>query len=163
MLSSNVPGGYSVRGRKPVPTRLKVLRGNPGKRPLPFAEPTPTAGAPSCPDHVTGAARAEWERIAPELLTAGLLTKIDRAALAGYCTAYGRWVEAETALRTHGVLVKSPSGFPMVSPYLTVANKALEQMVKLLTEFGGTPSSRSRVAAAPPAPKSRLARFIGGT
>ncbi len=77
------------------------------------------------------------------------LSRIDRAALAAYCQAWGRWVEAEEALRKYGVMIKSPSGFPMQSPYLAIANKAMEQMRAMLTEFGMSPSSRTRVHADP--------------
>ena len=35
-----------MRGRKPVPTALKKLRGNPGKRPLNDAEPKPDVVVP---------------------------------------------------------------------------------------------------------------------
>ena len=66
----------------------------------------------------------EWRRVTPLLSTLGLLSRIDRAALAMYCEAWGRWVEAEEALRKYGVMVKSPNGFPMQSPYLAVANKS---------------------------------------
>jgi P27 family predicted phage terminase small subunit len=79
----------------------------------------------------------------------GLLSKIDRAALALFCQAWARWVEAEEALKRYGVMVKSPNGFPMQSPYLAVANKAMEQMRALLAEFGMSPSSRTRVHATP--------------
>ncbi len=85
----------------------------------------------------------------PELLSLGLLTSIDRAALAAYCQAWGRWVEAEEALKKHGVVVRSPNGFPIQSPYLAIANKARDQMRSMLTEFGMSPSSRSRVVAEP--------------
>lgn len=44
-------------------------------------------------------------------------------------------------------MVKAPSGFPVQSPFLAIANKALEQMTKLMIEFGMTPSSRTRVHA----------------
>ena len=33
-----------MRGPKPTPTALKIVRGNPGKRALPKDEPTPPAG-----------------------------------------------------------------------------------------------------------------------
>jgi hypothetical protein len=48
-------------------------------------------------------------------------------------------------------MVKSPSGFPMQSPYVAVANKQAELMIRIAAEFGFTPSSRSRIAV-PPAP-----------
>ena len=75
-----------------------------------------------------------------------MLTLADRSAFAAYCTAYGRWVEAEQQVQKYGTIVKSPNkGFPMKSPYLTVADQALESMRKLMVEFGLTPSSRSRI------------------
>jgi P27 family predicted phage terminase small subunit len=77
------------------------------------------------------------------------MTEIDGAALALYCQAWARWIEAEQNLVRYGVVVKSPSGFPMQSPFLAIANKAMEQMTRLLAEFGMSPSSRTRVAAAP--------------
>ncbi len=139
----------AVRGRKPKPTRLKVLEGNPGKRPLNRNEPKPKVGIPRCPEHLSDEAKREWRRVSGSLAEMGLLSRIDRAALAAYCQAWGRWVEAEEALRKYGVMIKSPSGFPMQSPYLAIANKAMEQMRAMLTEFGMSPSSRTRVHADP--------------
>ena len=135
-----------MRGRKPKPTLLKTLEGNPGKRPLNDREPVPPDGIPDCPDFLTTEARAEWFRTAKVLKEMQLLTLADRSALAAYCTAYGRWVEAEQQVQKYGTIVKSPNkGFPMKSPYLTVADQALESMRKLMVEFGLTPSSRSRI------------------
>lgn len=135
-----------MRGRKPKPTILKVLDGNPGKRPLNDREPVPNQGQPECPDWLDEEAKAEWERVVPELEQMGLLSPADRAALAAYCTAWSRWKQAEEMVRKFGTIVKSPEkGFPMKSPYLTVADQALETMRKLMVEFGLTPSSRSRI------------------
>jgi P27 family predicted phage terminase small subunit len=142
--------GYKGRqGRKPRPTKLKVLEGNPGKRRLNDKESDPPPAIPSCPEHLSPAAKKEWERVTPLLEKLGLLSQIDGAALSLYCQAWGRWVEAEGALKTYGVMVKSPNGFPMQSPYLAVANRAMEQIRAMLTEFGISPSSRSRVSASP--------------
>jgi P27 family predicted phage terminase small subunit len=85
------------------------------------------------------------------LLQHGLISDLDLAAFAAYCSAYGRWVEAELALKSYGVMLKSPNGFPVQSPYLAVANRAMEQMRSLLSEFGMSPSSRSRVSGIIPA------------
>lgn len=88
-----------MRGRKPKPTNLKILAGNPGRRPLPDGEPCPDAVLPTPPDFLDDQALREWERIAPELHQLGLLTRLDRAALAAYCQSYAHWIKAETALR----------------------------------------------------------------
>jgi P27 family predicted phage terminase small subunit len=139
-----------MKGRKPKPTHIKIVTGNPGRRPLNTSEPTPLQAIPDCPEHITGLAREEWERMAEDLFECGLLTVIDRVALEGYCVAYARWVDAEEAIKKHGVLVKSPNGFPMQSPLLAIANKAMAQLRGYLAEFGMTPSSRSRITATPP-------------
>ena len=128
------------------PTKLKILEGNPGKRPLNMNEPQPEAGRPTCPSHLSATARTEWRRIVPELERLGLLTMIDRSALAAYCQAYGRWVQAEKVLKEKGPLYKTEKGNVITSPMLWVANKAIDQMHRFMVEFGMTPSSRSRIS-----------------
>ena len=134
-----------MRGRKPKPTVLKLLDGNPGKRRINDREPTAPAGIPEPPDWLDDGARAEWFRIVKDLDGMGLLSPADHAMLEAYCTTYSRFVQAEVQVRKYGPIVKSPNGFAQTSPYLTVANQALEALRKLSVEFGLTPSSRSRI------------------
>lgn len=140
-----------MRGRKPKPTALKVVTGNPGRRPLNPHEPEAPTGLPECPGHLSNAAREEWERIAETLHRMGLLSEIDRAALAAYCAAWGRWVEAEENLARTPALIKTPSGHVRQSPWIGIANRQLEIMAKFMAELGLTPSARSRVTAGAPA------------
>jgi P27 family predicted phage terminase small subunit len=135
-----------MRGRKPAPTSLRRLNGNPGKRGYNHAEPVPPEGLPDCPPHLTEVAKDEWARIAGALYDMGVLTLVDRAALAAYCQAYARWVEAEVRLKETPVMLKTPSGYVQQSPWLSVANKQMELMVRYMSELGITPVSRSRVA-----------------
>jgi len=51
-------------------------------------------------------------------------------------------------VRKSGILVKSPNGFPVLNPYLIAANQAIKKVRTLMTEFGMTPASRSRIQAA---------------
>jgi P27 family predicted phage terminase small subunit len=134
-----------VRGRKPTPTTLKLLRGNPGKRALNLNEPQLKPELPEPPDFLQGGALDEWNRIAPPLHQAGLLTALDAEALAFGCQSYATFVEAVENIRISGTVIKSSKGQPMVSPYVKVANAAWQQWMKMLPEFGMTPSSRSRV------------------
>jgi P27 family predicted phage terminase small subunit len=135
-----------MRGRKPKPTVLKLLEGNPGKRALNEREPTPPADIPDCPEYLDEEARGEWFRTAAVLRDMGLLTLADRTALAAYCVAYSRWLKAERQVQKYGAVTLSPNKkFPMKSPYLSVADQALETMRKFMVEFGLTPSSRSRI------------------
>ena len=86
-----------MRGRKPKPTNLKILNGNPGKRPLNKKEPKPkvTPSGPYCPRWPESYAKDEWQRISKELKGLGLLTDIDVTAMAAYCQTYKRWRVAE--------------------------------------------------------------------
>lgn len=107
--------------------------------------------APECPAHLEGCARAEWLRIIVYLEKYKLITDIDTAALALYCVAYGRWQDAEKVIQEmkskggDGMIVKSPSGYPIQNPYLAVANRAMEDCYKYLQQFGLSPAARTRV------------------
>ena len=134
-----------MKGRKPTPTGLKLASGNPGKRPLNAREPHPAPDLPTCPSHLLPSAKAEWKRLARELHDLGVITRLDRAALAAYCQAYGRWVEAEKKLQETPAILKMPSGYIQMNPWLTIATKQMELMQRFAIELGLTPSSRSRV------------------
>jgi P27 family predicted phage terminase small subunit len=140
---------------------VKDFEGNPGKRKTSGAkEAKPKNTKPTCPQHVQGEARREWNRIAKDLHAAGLLTKIDKAALATYCVAWGRWVDAENQLRKHGPIVKARTGFPIQNPWCAIANKAMQQMQKAMTELGMTPSSRTRIHVETPDSEDALDSFL---
>ena len=138
-----------MRGRRPKPTRLKLLTGNPGKRALNKHEPRPECVIPECPSELGPVAQREWDRLVGELARLRMLTNLDRAALAAYCSAYALWAEATEAIQKFGTMVKSPSGFPIQSPYVSVANRQAEIMMRIASEFGFTPASRSRIATPP--------------
>ena len=139
-----------MRGRRPKPSRIKALTGNPGKRPLNANEPQPAPAMPECPPELSPVARQEWVRLGAELSKLNLMTQLDRGALATYCAAYGFWAEALQQIQKYGTMVKSPTGYPMQSPYLAIANRQAEIMMRVAAEFGFTPASRSRISAPPP-------------
>jgi P27 family predicted phage terminase small subunit len=133
------------RGRKPKPTAVKELEGNPGKRPLNELEPKPHRKAPKCPTWLDVEAKREWRRVAKQLEELGVLTEVDMAAFAGYCEAYARWKEAEEFISKHGTIVKTPSGYWQQVPQVSIAQTYLKIMIKFCEQFGLTPSSRSRI------------------
>ena len=134
-------------GRKPKPTALKVLEGNPGKRPLNTKEPKPKSKAPKCPNWLEAEAKKEWRRMSKHLELMGLLTEVDMAAFGGYCQAYARWKEAEEFISKHGSIVKTPSGYWQQVPQVNIASNYLKIMGKFCEQFGLTPSARSRIVA----------------
>lgn len=123
------------------------MAGNPGKRPLNPHEPRPEPALPDCPDILSPLARLEWERLSAELAKLNLITHLDRGALATYCGAYALWAEAMEQIQKYGTIVKSPTGYPIQSPYLAIANRQAEIMIRVAAEFGFTPASRSRISS----------------
>lgn len=139
-----------MRGRKPKPTKFRELVGNPSGRPLNTAEPEYPAGAGDCPVELDDAGRAEWERVSRLMTASGVLTAADRAVLTLYCSAWSRWAKANAFVLKTGEVLKTTEGNFYQNPYLSVANKALEQVAKLAAALGLDPTSRTRVHAATP-------------
>ncbi|WP_112324489.1 phage terminase small subunit P27 family, partial [Oceanibium sediminis] len=125
-----------MRGRKP----FARSRGN---------APKPPEALPRCPEHLSDIARKEWRRLAGTLHKMGVLTVVDRAALAAYCQCYGRWVEAEQKLKETPTILKTPSGHVQQSPWLSISNKQLELMGRYMAELGLSPSARQRLSMGP--------------
>jgi P27 family predicted phage terminase small subunit len=149
-----------TRGRKPVPTELKLLRGNPGKRRLNREEPKPDPKAPGMPVWLSNEARAEWRRVVPELERLGLAAKVDRAALAAYCETWATFVAAEQTIHKHGIITMRVTEItaedadgnpieihvtPTKNPAVIIARDAAAQVRAFCSEFGLTPSARTRL------------------
>jgi P27 family predicted phage terminase small subunit len=147
------------RGPTPQPTHLKLLRGNPGHRPLNRNEPLPALPPepPEAPVELTGYARLEWDRVIPELYRLRIVTNGDIRALAAYCEAYRRWRTAVETLAEmeardptmRGQIVKTQSGGAAPNPILQIADKAARDLVRFASEFGLSALARSRISAGP--------------
>jgi P27 family predicted phage terminase small subunit len=131
-----------VAGRYPKPTLLKQLAGNPGHRKLAkeaaFAR---TTAAP--PPDLDAAGLEEWNRVAPALVSAGVLLEPDRAALEGYCRWFSRWRTA---------MIRLESGRLKAGRYRSVLIEAREcsrEMRAFQVQLGLTPATRSKVAGKP--------------
>jgi len=151
-----------MAGRPPKPTALKKLAGNPGKRKLNESEPKFALEIPRPPRHLDRVAKMEWRRVSKELYEAGLLTRVDRAALAAYCQAWSTWVESVKQLREEGQVLISDKGYVYQHPLVAIRDKAVEQMRRFMVEFGMTPSSRSRVKAEKVEEVDELERLLFG-
>ncbi len=152
-----------MTGRKPQPTALKLIKGNPGKRPLNKKEPEPAEGHLYCPQHLSKEARKEWRRIVPILYQMHIARKPDQAAIAAYCQTYGRWVDAERKMADLGdnaLLTKTSNGNIIQSPLVGIANRSMELMLRFMVEFGLTPSSRSRIVSDKPNEEDEMTEYM---
>ena len=153
------------RGPLPKPLPLRVLEGNAGKRPLDLAAGVnPLIEIPSPPKHLGIEAKKEWKRITPLLEELGLISGLDRAALALYCQAAGRLAELEMAFngkvqaKVDGGMdyadavyeasyATTPSGYAQQSVIVQLIGKHREQLNRYLMHFGLSPAARGRVQA----------------
>lgn len=134
-----------MRGAKPKPTHLKLLAGNPGKRPLNRNELRPQGDLHDAPEWLTDEQKAGWT-YAIANAPAGLMKRLDRAALTAFVVAEDMHRQASVAVGKFGLVTKSQTlGVPMQNPYLPIVNRQAQIMLKAAAELGFSPSSRSRV------------------
>jgi P27 family predicted phage terminase small subunit len=133
------------RGPIPKSNEQEILEGNPSKRPLRGETPKPEHGIPTCPSWLSPMAKQEWKRITPELAQLGLLTRLDRNILAGYCNAYALWRQTQEALSKQGSVYLTAKGQLLPRPELEVIKTAAEMMKAFASELGLTPTSRARM------------------
>src|SRR5262245_43956561 len=112
-----------MRGRKPEDTTL-------------------TGELPKPPKHLDAEARKEWKRIIP------ILPGIDAremALLSIYCQAWSRVVKCETQINKNGLIIRSPKGHKIQSPYLAILNRSNQVVERVAAKLGLSPLSRSHI------------------
>jgi len=163
------------RGPKPLPKNVLALRGNTA-----YLQNRDSGGAiepeidiPGCPRHLMPEARKEWKRVAVQLEVLGLVSHIDRTALALYCQEYAWWVWHEEGLQRDvkiaaekaaafladpanqdkpwiggdGFQLPTPNGGWTYNPHWVARNKHALMVDRFLANFGMSPSARGRVTA----------------
>ncbi len=135
------------------PTELKLIEGTYRSDRVSKNEPKPILRIPKAPKHLSAVANKEWLRLSEELASLGLLSNIDRAALAAYCEAYADWVTASIKIEEFkardeygaGMIIKTQAGNIIENPFFSIKKRSMELMHKFLVEFGMTPASRTRI------------------
>jgi P27 family predicted phage terminase small subunit len=151
-------------GRPPLPTAVKELRGNPGRRPLNSREPKlpKLAGVPAPPATLReGPGRDKWVELAEILHRAGVLTSGDLHNLEAFCAAYARWRRAEEEIEAGGITLRTAHGV-IKHPAVAVAADALKLLHMFGASLGLDPSSRSRLAVEAEKPENRFLAAVKG-
>ena len=133
------------RGPQPKPTAIKLLKGTFRQCRAPKNEPKPKVIAPGCPTWLRKEAKAEWKRLVKELLPDGLVTLRDRSILAALCDAWADFHESEKVLQKEGRTFTTEKGYIGQHPAVAMKNNAREQIRKLGSMFGLSPSSRCQI------------------
>jgi len=136
-------------GRRPTPTVLKQLHGNPGRRPINANEPQGQGELWKPPHWFDEIQREQWH-YALEWAPPGLLTATDRDILVAWCAACVEHARACIEVRTHGQVVKTRDGNAIQNPYLGVMNRQALIMMRAASELGFTPAARAALGSSAP-------------
>ena len=139
--------GGKGSGRKPDPTWLKIAKGNPGKRPLPENEPTPTiTNSTSAPKWLAAPAKLLYSKLATELISLKLLTVLDGEMLAAYCNCWVIYRQACEAIDDEGPMIWTLGSqgreMRVKNQWLDVKHRELTALMQLAAKFGFTPQCR---------------------
>ncbi|HIF50431.1 MAG TPA: phage terminase small subunit P27 family [Thiotrichaceae bacterium] len=132
-------------GRKAKPTKLKLLQGNPGKRPINESEPNANPASVRSPTWLSDGARKCWDMNAATMIGAGVLTKLDADMFSAYCESFSLWQRAHEQLEGSSLIHENESGYKQQNGLIGIINKSQDQLVKLAREFGMTPSARTNI------------------
>lgn len=153
-----------MRGRKPVPTQLKIIRGNPGRRPLNTEEPQPKKEMPACPEFLDEQEKAKWNELCKELYDMGTLTKIDGDLLAMYCKAWVGFVKWDEIAKKSPMHVWKDNEGKITSTKRTAAVNLRDsyagQVRSYGAELGLSPSARVRLKAEKPKETDAFGEFL---
>lgn len=147
-------------GRRPKPTALKILEGTqkgPARR-----EPSLPAGVPPMPERlkVDQIAVDKWQELAGILTSMGVLTLGDGEALATLCEVHSAEQACLLQLRAGGAVMHTDLGGVKPNPAGPLYRSLVSQKASLLSEFGLTPSSRTKLATKAEVQKDELEAFF---
>lgn len=149
-----------IRGRKPKPTNIKVLEGNPGKRPLNQQEPVFDAAYLRVPyGRLPAEGQRLWRELAPQLTQAGVLTQADLPALEMACLHYAVVRQAVDLIREEGIITSTRDSIKK-HPAMSVLNENSAMFYRYLAAFGLTPSDRVKIKADPIDKERTLAELL---
>lgn len=169
-----------MAGRRPKPTALRLVEGNPGKRAVNKKEPKPKRVIPACPAYLSDAGKVAWGRLCVLLDRMGVLTEADSLALERLCDCYTEILECRALIERDGrtyssvttrttseegeeTTVEEVKSLLKANPAVAMMADADRRFKSYLVEFGLTPAARSKVHATPDddTKKDPLAEFFG--
>ena len=146
------------------PTHLALVKGNPSKRPINKNEPKPPSGVPPIPKHFDKQGKYWFKRIGEELDAVGVLTTLDAKALELLIEAYVEYRQHCDTLEIEGYTyrVKTQNEDVLIKahPAAVMKSDAWKRIRAMLSEFGMTPASRSKVGVIGPAEADPLEEFL---
>ena len=140
--------GGTGSGRPSKPHELKVIEGRAKRAPNAVDAAVDAAikpRMPKAPASLSPAGKKVWRNVGSDLFQRGLLEPLYQPAFQLFCEACARYNMAREAMEVDGYIIKSPSGYGMLSPYHSIMRASLDQMTKIMSDFGMTPRARAGI------------------
>jgi phage terminase small subunit len=144
--------GYENSGRRPQPTALTVLRGNPSRKKLNENEPRPPSGEVVKPAELSVAAGVVWDRLAPICIQMGTLTCGDTQTFGTLCELQATLQQASSQKDAEGfapfVISQDFNGADVVKIHAAVKleRETANALRPYYALFGLEPVSRARIS-----------------
>lgn len=134
------------RGRRPVPTALKVIRGNPGRRPINKAEPHGGNPLGPAPEELSDRQKEIWNT-AIKKAPLGVLCEIDASIFATWVSAVDTFEKARKSVMEHGLLIRESAGEGrparlVPNPNLAIQTRQADLIRATVSLLGFAPVSR---------------------
>jgi P27 family predicted phage terminase small subunit len=142
----------SRRGAKPKPRDQKKKAGT-LRKDRSFADEMvfdSLTDKPKAPEFLGAYGQAEWDRVVTQLYARWILSETDLTLVQAYCFEMEQYYEDRDVTKTEGkyspMTNKAGEMYLAVHPAVNAGNKHLANALRIATEFGLTPSSRTRIS-----------------
>ena|SRR6185312_14584182 len=149
-----------MRGRKPVPTALKIIRGNPGKRALNKHEPEGGRPLKAAPEWLSESQKYIWKKAIKQ--QKNVLRETDESIFTVWVVAYDTYQRAAQTVARSGLMTRAAATSDNIvqNPLLAIQNRQAELVLRACSQMGFDPTSRTRIhvpeTSDEPDPWSRL-------
>jgi P27 family predicted phage terminase small subunit len=147
-------------GRPRKPTTLKILEGDRKDR-INQDEPPSPSGLGNPPEWFNDLERSAWGRLSERLGEMGVATRADSEAAMLYCSAYATWRKSSIIVAKEGFSVETETT-TKAHPLWTVIHEAQRTMLRVLSQFGMTPSARAGLHVEGKPEDDPLMSFLAG-
>jgi len=140
-----------MKGRKPEPTHLKLLKGNPGKRAINHNEPNPPSEEPSMPEELDADGRKHWKFLVEKQSEMGTLAACHKGIMFAACLAYSVAVKSARKFNEFDGLVvlreNNPKGVTRLikNPIVSQMMEAAGNLARFEAQPGLDPTSRTKI------------------
>lgn len=153
-----------MKGRKPTPPSLKLLAGNPGKRPMPDTPDSPLlSDIDEPPDWLHDDAKGFYREVVKLLTGMRVATEADKLGIVALSQALAEVKIAHKEMNKYGRVIKSKGGGAERNPYAIHSAQFLGFVRQFITEYGMTPCSRARlIAKASEGEEDAFSKYMSG-